>query len=175
MAFAAAGGSGLQHYAADYRAFAADLDFSEARGTAHALALHEHLENFALLGLKMDAQAFRCFSAQARSALFHKRTVELGHACRRCLWPRREGKDMHKAQPALVREPQRVCKHGFVLCREASNQVCSEYHIRAQFPYGLTKLNYILTRVPAFHALQDQVVARLKREVKVGHEALFFG
>ena len=40
-------------------------------------------------------------------------------------------------------------------------------------PYGLAKLNDVLARVAALHPLQDQIVAGLKREVKVGHKPLF--
>ena len=63
----------------------------------------------------------------------------------------------------------------FRLGGKAGDEVGPEDGIRAKTPHGLTEPDRIVAAVPALHALEDQVVAGLQREVEMRHQPVLAG
>src|SRR5439155_1365351 len=101
--------------------------------------------------------------------------LHLGHArCRRA-GAGRIGKDMEEAEAAILHQAQTVLEHRFALGGKSGDQVGAEGNIGAKGARPPTEGDRIGPAVPPLHALQDQIVARLQREVEMGHQARLFG
>src|SRR5581483_12131297 len=96
--------------------------------------------------------------------------IKLRHARGRRSRPRRERKHVKVRQSALADQIERAPKHLLGLGGKTSDDIGAEYHVRAQAAQRLAKLDGILARVPALHALENEIVAGLERQMQMRHQ-----
>jgi hypothetical protein len=82
---------------------------------------------------------------------------------------------MQEGQLAVVDELERIVRHGVGLGGKAGDQIGPEHRIGPPPPHFVAERHRLGARVAPLHALEDQVVARLQRQVEVRHQALFLG
>ena len=85
------------------------------------------------------------------------------------------GFSMQEGQIAVFNDLQRVLKHLIGFRRETGNDVGTEGHIWAKRTGTVADVDHILTQMAALHAFQDHIIPGLQAEVKMRHQARFFG
>ena len=78
---------------------------------------------------------------------------------------------MQKGQVAFVHQTQRTLKHFLRLGRKTRDDIGAERDIRPQPPHLRAEFQRIRSGMPPLHPLQDQVVARLQRQMQMWHQA----
>ena len=78
---------------------------------------------------------------------------------------------MDEAEPAFRDEIERAGEHRLILGREAGDEIGAEDDIGAQGADLGAEANGVVTAVAALHALEDEVVAGLKGEMQMRHQA----
>jgi hypothetical protein len=73
-------------------------------------------------------------------------------------------------QPAFVDQIERAGKHRLGLGREARDDVAAERHVGPQPPHLRAERNGVGARMAALHALEDDVVAGLQRQMQMRHQ-----
>ena len=89
--------------------------------------------------------------------------------------PRRERKDVQMGEPAFVDQVERARKHRLGLGRKARDDVGAEHHVRPQPPHLVAERDRVGAQVPPLHALEDEIVARLQRQMQVRHQPRVIG
>ena len=123
----------------------------------------------------MAAQRRLALLAQPARAILDDIARDLRHPRRRRAGPRRERKHVKLRQAALVDQVERAREHVFGLGRKARNDVAAERHVGPQPPHLLAERNGVGARMPALHALEDQVVAGLQRQMQMRHQPRLIG
>ena len=77
---------------------------------------------------------------------------------------------MQETDAALFHKAQRILEMRFSLGRETGNQVRAEGHVRPRVAQALRQRNRLIARMTPLHALEDQVIAVLQREMHVGRQ-----
>ena len=109
--------------------------------------------------------------AQSRRPLAHELARHLRHARGGRAGPRAEGKDVEIVEPGFRDEAERAREHRLVLGRKAGDEIGAERDARPQRPRPRAPTcERIGARVPALHALQDQIVAGLERQMQMRHQ-----
>ena len=80
---------------------------------------------------------------------------------------------MQPCQPALVDQVQRPLEHIFRFCRKAGDQISTKCDVGACRSDTVTYRDSFIAAMPALHTLQDHVVTRLQRQVKMRHQPWF--
>src|SRR5579863_480471 len=142
---------------------------------ADAAPLHQDLYRLADLGAEMARPGLVRGAAQPRRAFTADVAWDLRHALGRRSRPRRERKDMGPRQPAFFDEAQRALEHRFRLGRKADDEIRRKGRFRTAQADILAEADRVPSRMPAFHALQDHVVARLQRQMEMRHQPLLLG
>ena len=132
--------------------------------------LDQHAALTADFSVKMPAQRERAARTQLLRPLFHDTAVELRHARRRRARPRRKRKDVQTRQPAVIDQFERVFEHGLGLGRKADDDVSTEDHVRPQPAQSFAECDCVRPRMPALHALEDEVIACLQRQMQMRHQ-----
>ena len=122
------------------------------------------------LRIEMPAQRRLAFCAQPARAILDDVGCKLGHARGRRPRPRRERKHMQMRQPAFLDQIERAGEHVLGFGREAGDDVAAEHHVGPQAAHLLAEGDGIGAQVPALHPLQDEIVARLQRQVQMRHQ-----
>ena len=69
---------------------------------------------------------------------------------------------MQLRQAAFVDQIERTREHILALGREAGDDVGAEGDVRPQLAHRIAERDRLLARMPALHALEDEIVARLQ-------------
>jgi hypothetical protein len=80
---------------------------------------------------------------------------------------------MQMHETAFLNQVERAAKHRFGLGRKPGDEIRAERHIRAHPPDLFAEADRIRAQMPALHALENQVVAGLEREMQVRHQPGF--
>ena len=78
-------------------------------------------------------------------------------------------------QPAFVHQIERAREHLLGLGREAGDDVGAEHHVGPQPPHRVAERDGVGARMPPLHALEDQVVAGLQRQMQMRHQPRLVG
>ena len=154
---------------------AASLTLSELLGVADAAALGQHKSPCADLRVEMSAQRRIALFAQDAGALLDDVACELRHARGRRAGPRRKRKDMQLRQPAFVDEIERAREHIVALGREAGDDVGAEGDVGPQPAHPVAERDGVSARMPPLHALEDEIVAGLQRQMQMRHQPRLVG
>ena len=82
---------------------------------------------------------------------------------------------MELSQPTFIDQIERAGEHGFGLGRESGDNVGAENDVGTQPARLLAERNCIATRVPPLHALENEIVAGLQRQMEVRHQPRLVG
>ena len=82
---------------------------------------------------------------------------------------------MQLGQPAFVDEVERTRKHVFALRRKTGDDVRAEGNIRAQLPHLFAECDGVATGMSPLHALEDNVIAGLQRQMQMRHQPRTIG
>ena len=77
---------------------------------------------------------------------------------------------MQEGEIACVDQRQRALEHLLGLGREARDEIGAERDIRPQPPHLRAELDRVVSRMPPLHPLQDQIIARLQRQMQMRHQ-----
>ena len=78
-------------------------------------------------------------------------------------------------QPAFVDEVERTREHRLGLGREARDDVAAEHHVRPQPPHLVAERDRIGAQMAPLHALEDEIVAGLQRQMQMRHQPRVVG
>ena len=78
-------------------------------------------------------------------------------------------------EAAFVDDGERALEHRLVLGRKARDDVGAEDHVGTQPPDLFAEGDGVGPQMPPLHALEDEIVARLQREMQVRHEPRLVG
>ena len=79
---------------------------------------------------------------------------------------------MQMRQPAVVDEVERAREHLFRLGRKADDEIGAEDDVGPRRAQRVAEADRVLARMAPLHALQDQIVARLQRQMQMRAEPL---
>ena len=118
----------------------------------------------------------RRVSRKPPGALLDDVAGDLRHARRRRAGPRRERKDMQMRR-ARIRRPDRASARTWPRSRSGSRRSGRRRTPCRAAAARTSSQNAIASRarMPALHALEDEVVARLQRQMQMRHQPLFLG
>ena len=85
------------------------------------------------------------------------------------------GKTCKVRQAAFVHEIERAHEHRLGLGRKSGDDVGAEHHVRPQPPHLFAERDRVGAQVPPLHALEDEIVARLQRQMQMRHQPRFVG
>src|SRR5256886_1960813 len=139
-------------------------------GAAEFTGFDQHLPPCANLRLEMTAQRRFAFFAQSASTRLDDVSPDLRHARGGGTGPRRERKDMEMREPACVDEIERAREHILALGRESGDDIATEHDVRPQPPHRPSEGDGVGAQMPALHALEDEIVPRLQREMQTRHQ-----
>src|SRR5215472_13982553 len=122
------------------------------------------------LRVEMTAQCRLAFFAQPPGAVLDHLAPDLRHGRGGRAGPRREREDVEMREPACIDEIERARKHVLGLGREPGDDVAAEDDVRPQSTHRFAEGDGIGAQMPALHALQDEIVARLQREMQMRHQ-----
>ena len=77
---------------------------------------------------------------------------------------------MQMREPAFLDQIERAGEHGLGLGRKTGDDVAAEHHVGPQPAHLSAERDGVGAQVPALHALQDEIVAGLQREMQVRHQ-----
>ena len=123
----------------------------------------------------MRAQRRLALFAQAPGALLDRIARDLRHTRRRRARPRRKREDVQLRQSAFLHQIERAREHILGLGGEAGDDVGAEHDIRPRGAHTGAEGNGVGARVPPLHALEDQVIAGLKRQMQMRHHTPLIG
>ena len=112
---------------------------------------------------------------QSRRPLLDDSIGNRRHARGRGAGPGAVRKHMNKGEPAFLDQIEAAAKHVLGFGRKTRDQVGAERQLRAQRAGPVRDLNRIGAQMPPLHTLQDQVVARLQRQMQMRHQPLLLG
>src|SRR5262249_29171047 len=121
----------------------------------------------------MMPQRFLALFAQTAGAILDDCAVDLRHTRGWRAGPRREWEDMQLREPTRIDQVERSSEHVFVFGRKPRDDICAETHIGAKASHLLEKSNRVTARVPALHALENEIITRLQRQVQMRHQTRF--
>ena len=78
-------------------------------------------------------------------------------------------------QPAFVDEIERAREHRLGLGREAGDDVAAEHDVGPQPPHLIAERDRVGAQVPPLHALEDEIVAGLQRQMQMRHQPRVVG
>ncbi len=78
---------------------------------------------------------------------------------------------MQEGEIAFFHQIHRTLEHFVSLGRKARDDIGAERDIRPQSPHLRAEIDRIRARVPPLHPLQNQIVARLQRQMQMRHQA----
>ncbi len=81
---------------------------------------------------------------------------------------------MKMRETAGVDDVERGVEHRFRLGRKADDEVGAKDDVGSRLPQRVAEADRVLSRMPALHALQDQIVAGLQREMKMRAKPCIF-
>ncbi len=82
---------------------------------------------------------------------------------------------MQEGEIAFPDQILRARKHFLRLGRKACDNVGAERDVRPQPPHLRAELDGMLSRMPALHALENEVVAGLQRQMQMRHQPFVIG
>ncbi len=82
---------------------------------------------------------------------------------------------MQKAKPAFVYKSHGVQEHVFGFGWEAGDKIGTENGFRSRFSNFVAKPDGVLAAMAPLHSFQNQIIAGLKAEMKMGHHPRLFG
>ena len=82
---------------------------------------------------------------------------------------------MQVREPAFGDEVARARERVFGLGRKSRDDVGAEHDVGPQAPHLARECDRVSARMAPLHALEDQVVAVLQREMQMRHEPRLFG
>ena len=77
---------------------------------------------------------------------------------------------MQMRQPAFRDEIERAPEHIFGLGRETGDQIGAEHRVRPQPPHCVAERDGVGAQMPPLHALEDEIVAGLQRQMQMRHQ-----
>ena len=81
---------------------------------------------------------------------------------------------MEEGEIAFLDQVERARKHLLGLGREARDDVSAEHHVGAQPSHLITECNRVGAQMAPLHALEDEIVTGLQREMQMRHQPLLF-
>ena len=85
------------------------------------------------------------------------------------------GKTWTKARPHSAIRSEAAAEHRLGLGRKAGDQIGAEHDLRAQCAGAPRRRDRLRAAVPPLHALQDQIVAGLQRQMQMRHQPRLVG
>ena len=82
---------------------------------------------------------------------------------------------MQVRKPAVIDQVERVFEHRFGFGRKAGDDIGAEHNVRPQPAQGVAEADCVPARMAALHALEDQIIAGLQRQMQVRHQPLVPG
>src|SRR6516162_11699861 len=133
----------------------------EVLGAAELTGLGQDAVPAAHLRIEMTAQRRRALFAQPPGTVLDHLAADLRHARGGRAGPWRERKHVEMREPACIDDIERAREHVLGLGREPGDDVAAEDYVRPQSPHRFAEGDGIGAQMPALHALQDEIVARL--------------
>src|SRR5512136_1504702 len=137
--------------------------------------LGEHTSAAANLPVEVATENRLAFLAKAACPLLDDGAVDLRHTRGGCARPCRKRKDMQLRKSALVDQIERAGEHVFVLGRKAGDDVSAEGNVGPQLPDLFAEGNRVATRMPPFHASENEIVPGLQGQVQMRHQPWLVG
>ena len=79
---------------------------------------------------------------------------------------------MQEGEIALLHQILRTREHLLGLGRKARDDIGAERDVRPQPPHLRAEIDGVVARMPPLHPLQNQIVARLQRQMQMRHQPL---
>ncbi len=152
-----------------------ETDRRIAGGAATAGGLDQHLLDMADAPRQCGGERGGAGFPQTRRAFANDGGISSRHPRRRGTRTRAVREHVDEGEAAFRDQLQGIAKHCLGLGREAGDQVGAERDVRAQRLGAACCLDGLRPAVAALHALQDQIVAGLQRQVQMRHQPVFGG
>ncbi len=162
-------GEAHEDYGAQRRG-AVERDLGEVGGAGAAGLFDEGFGDAADLAVQVAGERRVAGGAQPGGAVLHDAGGDLRHARRRRPRPRAVRKNVQEGEVRGFDERDGVLERCVGLGGEAGDEVGAEGSVGPRAAHSLDQRQRIGRRVAAFHALQDEVVAGLQRQVQVRAE-----
>ncbi len=154
------------------RLYVRKVNGGEILSAASAAALGQRADVSPDLPVEMVRVRGRAGLSQPRRAGSGGVRRNLRHSRRRRARSRGIWKGMDVGDPAFLDQRERVLEHRFGLGREAGDEVGAEHDIGPRMADRAAEVDCMAARMSALHALEDEVIARLQREMQVRHKPL---